>query len=88
MKISRDGKDYYEKITVDTRKGTETSKVTEASSGKDSGDAIYDFKRVSSNSVEKFTLLCVAMAFHKLLFARLFWSFAVFVTDVLRIFRD
>lgn len=45
VKISRDGKDYYEKITVDTRKGTETSKVTEASSGKDTGDAIYDFKR-------------------------------------------
>lgn len=49
MKLSRGGKDYYERITVDTRKRTEVSRVTEASSGKDAGDAIYDFKRVSSS---------------------------------------
>ena len=47
MNISKNGKDYLERIKVDTKKGTESSQVCEASSGKSAGETIHDFNRVS-----------------------------------------
>lgn len=42
-------RDYFERIKIDAKKKTETSQVREAASGKDAGETIYDFKRVSLN---------------------------------------
>ena len=47
MNISKNGKDYLERIQVDTKKGTESSQVRKASSGKSAGASITDFNRVS-----------------------------------------
>ncbi|CAH3015163.1 unnamed protein product [Porites evermanni] len=43
--VSRDGKNYNERIQVDAGRRLETSQVREASTGKDAGDTIYDFQR-------------------------------------------
>ena len=46
--VSRDGKNYNERIQVDAGRRLETSQVREASTGKDAGDTIYDFQRVGT----------------------------------------
>ena len=46
--VSRDGKNYNERIQVDAGRRLETSQVREASTGEDAGDTIYDFQRVST----------------------------------------
>ena len=59
MKISKSGKDYLERIRVDTRKGMESSEVREASSGKSAGETVHDFNRVSGYSLRiHFTDFC------------------------------
>lgn len=52
LKVSSDGKDYFERVKVDTRKRTGTTQLREASSGKDVGDTIYDFNRVSCVGID------------------------------------
>ena len=59
MKISKNGKDYLERIQVDTRKGVERSQLLEASSGKSAGETVYDFNRVSGHNLRiHFTDFC------------------------------
>ena len=40
-------KDKYERIKVDANKNSETFSLRQASSGKNEGDYVYDFKKVS-----------------------------------------
>lgn len=43
--VSKDGKNYYERIQVDAGKKIEASQVREASTGKEAENTIYDFQR-------------------------------------------
>ncbi|XP_078356986.1 uncharacterized protein LOC144641841 [Oculina patagonica] len=45
LKVYKDGKDYYQQVSVDVKKGLETFHLQDASTGKDAGDIIYDLKR-------------------------------------------
>lgn len=47
LKIFENGTDYDEQVEVDTEKETETFHVPKISPEKDSGDIIYDFKKVT-----------------------------------------
>ena len=47
LKVSKDGQDFDEQVSVDLQRRTETYHLREASTGKDAGDIVYDFKRVS-----------------------------------------
>ena len=61
LKVSKDGKDYDEQVSVDVNKGSETFHLHETSSGKDAGDIIYDFKRVIimiTHCIGRFSLEC------------------------------
>ena len=44
--VSKRGKSYDERVSVDLKKRTETFHMQKASSGKDKADIIYDFKNV------------------------------------------
>ena len=46
LRVSKDGKDFNERVKVDARKKSETFHLQQASSGKDAGDIIYDFQKV------------------------------------------
>ena len=46
LKMNKDGKDYEEKVDVDTEKETETFHVTKTSPDNEAGDIVYDFKKV------------------------------------------
>lgn len=46
LKINKDGKDYEEKVDVDTEKETETFHVPKTSPDNEAGDIVYDFKKV------------------------------------------
>ena len=46
LKMSKDGKDYEEKIDIDTENETETFHVPKTSSDNEAGDIVYDFKKV------------------------------------------
>ena len=41
-------KDKYERIKVDANKNSETFSLRQASSGKNEGDYVYDFNKVSN----------------------------------------
>ena len=41
-------KDKYERIKVDANKNSETFSLRQASSGKNEGDYVYDFSKVSN----------------------------------------
>lgn len=45
LKVTKNGKDFDEKVSVDLRKKTETYHLRDASTGKDAGDILHDFKR-------------------------------------------
>ena len=45
--MNKDGKDYEEKIDVDTENGTETFHVPKTSSDNEAADIVYDFKKVT-----------------------------------------
>jgi len=45
LKMNKDGKDYEEKVDVDTEKETETFHVTKTSPDNEAGDIVYDFKK-------------------------------------------
>ena len=44
--VSKNGKDFNERVKIDVRKNSETFHVQEASSGKEAGDIVYDFEKV------------------------------------------
>ena len=44
--MNKDGKDYEEKIDIDTENETETFHVPKTSSDNEAGDIVYDFKKV------------------------------------------
>ena len=46
LKMNKDGKDYEEKIDVDTENETETFHVPKTSSDNEAADIVYDFKKV------------------------------------------
>lgn len=46
FKMSENGTDYDEEVDIDEEKETETFHVPKVSPQKDSGDVIYDFKKV------------------------------------------
>ena len=46
LKMNKDGKDYEEKIDIDTENETETFHVPKTSSDNEAGDIVYDFKKV------------------------------------------
>jgi len=48
LKVSKNGKDFDERVKVDPRKNSEIFHLQLASSGKDAGDIIYDFEKVMS----------------------------------------
>ncbi|KAJ7371182.1 hypothetical protein OS493_027292 [Desmophyllum pertusum] len=45
LKMNKDGKDYEEKIEIDTEKETETFHVPKTSDNEEAGDIVYDFKQ-------------------------------------------
>ena len=46
LKMNKNGKDYEEKVDVDTEKETETFHVPKTSPDNEAGDVVYDFKKV------------------------------------------
>ena len=46
LKMNKDGKDYEEKVDVDTEKEIETFHVPKTSPDNEAGDIVYDFKKV------------------------------------------
>ena len=54
FKMSENGTDYDEEVDIDEEKETETFHVPKVSPQKDSGDVIYDFKKVR----QPFTRTC------------------------------
>lgn len=57
LKVSENGTDYDEQVEVDTEKETEIFHVPKISPEKDSGDIIYDFKKVI------YVLTCIIQTF-------------------------
>jgi len=45
LKMNKNGKDYEEKVDVDTEKETETFHVPKTSPDNEAGDVVYDFKK-------------------------------------------